>query len=225
MEVAKIYEDEIMVVVNKPAGVKSTEEGVGQGNSIECWAKSKLKNNSGLKRGGVVHRLDIGTSGLMVVAKNALTFDYLQQSFRERQVSKKYLALIEGDLPERGEIMAPIARHRYHFKRMVVEPEGKTAWTLFNIKTRFQKSGRKYALVEVELKTGRTHQIRAHFKYLNWPLVGDKLYGSRAELNLGRPFLHAWRLGLEHPDKGWCQWEAELPGDLAACLKTYEETT
>ena len=217
-----VFEDDCLVVVDKPAGMVTTNEGNVSENTLENWSEENLK--TGLSRGGIVHRLDKGTSGLVIIAKNTNCMENLQNQFKKRIVKKFYVALLGGDLPFEGEVLAPIKRSKYVFGKWGVDPDGKSARTLFKVLDKYKNDGKIYSLVEIELKTGRTHQIRVHFNYLGWPLVGDKTYGGKDNFGLGRPFLEAKRLKFIHPKKMEpVEFNKELSMDLRDHLKLYEK--
>lgn len=217
-----VYEDRDILVVNKPAGWVSTKERKGEkGPTVEEWLKPRV--NKGLRRNGLVHRLDKGTSGLMVAAKNQESLEYLLAEFKERKVEKRYWALVEGEVVAEGQIEAPVGRKRGSWGKFGVVVGGKQARSRFVKMGEYQKRGRRYALVDVAIETGRTHQIRVHFSFLRWPVVGDRLYGGRAG-ELDRPFLHAYRLVFRHPRTSKkMKFEIDLPKDLKEALRGYEE--
>lgn len=213
-----IFEDEEMMVIDKPAGLVVTDEGRKNNETLE----SLLRNKSQLERGGIVHRLDKGTSGLLLVAKTKEALINLKKQFKNREVRKKYLAMVCGDLPFEGEINVPITRSKFGFTKFGVNPEGKESLTLFKLISKYQYNGRKYSLLDIDLKTGRTHQIRVHFRYLGWPLVGDKLYGGEIIGGLDRPFLHAYKISFKHPVSGEIMtFESELAEDLIDVIKQF----
>lgn len=218
-EKAKIvYEDKDILVLNKRAGVVCTKEGRREENTVEDWLKEKF-GDRGLPRMGIVHRLDKGTSGLMVVAKNVESRRIMMAKFKKREIKKTYIALVGGDVSERGEIKVPIGRSNYVFGKFAVKIEGKEAETHFKVVKKFEYLGKKYSLVEIDLKSGRTHQIRVHFSYLGWPLVGDKLYGGEELGGLKRPFLQSARLEFSQPRSGQnLVFESELADDLRGIL-------
>jgi 23S rRNA pseudouridine1911/1915/1917 synthase len=215
-----VYEDEFLAVINKPAGmVVHPGAGVSNGTLANAIAyhfqfneqeianrKSQIAN-----RIGIVHRLDKDTSGLIVVAKSEEIHEKLSEQFRERQVFKSYIALVHGELEENaGEIDAPIAREKHNRTKMAVRAHGRNAISLWKVKKRFEK----FTLLAVEIKTGRTHQIRVHLAYINHPIVGDETYNAgrdktvfdltirKAIQDLGRFFLHAEKLSFTHPESG-----------------------
>lgn len=188
-EIKIVLENNELVIVNKPAGIVTTNENNKSGISVENW----LKND--LPRGGLVHRLDKGTSGLLVAAKNEDTLIRLKKVWKDRGVIKKYLALVSGDFPFEATVEMPIGRDSFKFDRFAVRENGKTAKTIFKKIKKYLLNGKEYSLIEADLKTGRTHQIRVHLKHLRWPIVGDRLYGG--EMFLDRPFLHSYYLKFE----------------------------
>jgi len=212
-----VFEDKNMMVLEKSSGVVTTKEG-GAKDTVEDWLVKNFKWSVKLYRAGIVHRLDKGTSGLLLVAKTKDSLAYLKQQFKKRLVYKEYRALVEGDVSFEGEILLPIVRSRYNFLRWAVGELGKRAWTTFKLIKKIEISEKKYSLVKIVLKTGRTHQIRTHFSYLGWPLVGDKLYGGKLEL-INRPFLHAKRVVLVGVDGVNYEFESDLSDDLRLLLE------
>ncbi|MFA6007449.1 MAG: RluA family pseudouridine synthase [Candidatus Shapirobacteria bacterium] len=214
-----VYQDEDILVLNKKTGVVCTKEDYRSKETLEDWLLEKFGDNK-LPRQGIVHRLDKGTSGLMVVAKTEKMRSELVKKFKSRTIKKTYIALVEGDLPKSGEIKMPISRSKYVFGRFAVSSEGKEAETAFNLIKKYEFLGKFYSLIEIELKTGRTHQIRVHFSYLKWPLVGDFTYGGKEMLDLKRPFLQAKKLSFKQPITGKeLDFECELAPDLKAVLE------
>jgi 23S rRNA pseudouridine1911/1915/1917 synthase len=178
-------------------------------------------NVSGSNRPGIVHRLDKDTSGLMVVAKTDRARESLLAQWQSRTVSKEYIALVRGNVePDEGTIDAPIGRDPLDRKRMAVLPNGRSAVTHFRVSERFGSS----TLVDVELDTGRTHQIRVHFAFIEHPVVGDALYNRISDRFGGtraispRQFLHAAGLGFDLPSRQRLKFHADLPEDLASVL-------
>lgn len=211
-----IYQDKWLLVVNKPAGMVTTREKNTQNKSeyLEDWVKINYPNN--LQRQGIVHRLDKDTSGLVVVARNAEALKELKSQFSNRSITKKYLALVGGDLPAVGDIKMPIKRSSYVFGKFAVDPEGKFAWTEYKVIKKILLDNKYFSMVEVTLKTGRTHQIRVHFAYMGWPLYGDLRYGGVAGVLKGRQFLHACYLKLRHPNSRLeVSFNSNLPDKLA----------
>jgi 23S rRNA pseudouridine1911/1915/1917 synthase len=216
-----IYEDADLVVVNKPAGMVVHPAAGHVGGTLvnAVLAHAPGVNVGGEERPGIVHRLDAETSGLIIVAKNDSALRFLQDQFKKRSVHKKYLALVEGQLtPPRGRIVAPIGRDPKHRQRMAVVTSGgraREAVTVYRTESNFDG----YTLVEAEPQTGRTHQIRVHFAFMGFPIVGDSVYGKKKNrLGLTRQFLHAWRLAFTLPSGRAAEFTAPLPEDLRAVL-------
>jgi 23S rRNA pseudouridine1911/1915/1917 synthase len=225
-----LHEDDHLLVINKPPGLPvHPSAGHERGtlvNALLHHCAGNLSGIGGVARPGIVHRLDLDTSGCLAVAKDDPTHLALSGQFAGRDVEKLYVALVCGHpLPDHGDIRVPIARHPTHRKRMAVaEGSGRDAWTSYRTTERLQES----ALVEVQLHTGRTHQIRVHFKHLRCPLVGDSTYGKRqnqrlkeqAGVSAPRQMLHAWRLAFDHPQSGRrLQFEAPWPEDFRDTLE------
>jgi 23S rRNA pseudouridine1911/1915/1917 synthase len=231
-----IYEDDTVAVVNKPAGlVVHPAAGINSGTLANALAFhfQQLPESGEVPRPGIVHRLDRDTSGLMVVAKTESALEKLADQFRDRTVFKSYLALVHGRVEaETGKIDQPLARDPSNRTRMAVVKGGRQALSLFQVRRRYQR----FTLLDVELKTGRTHQIRVHLSWLKHPVVGDETYGGgrdnsiqdarlRARIrNLGRHFLHAEQLGFVHPvTQSPMQFTAPLPSGLNQLLNDLEE--
>ncbi|MCX6726323.1 MAG: RluA family pseudouridine synthase [Candidatus Shapirobacteria bacterium] len=217
-EIEIIYEDDEMLVINKPTGWVTTRESlkskVESQKYIEDWIKENRPN--GLWREGLVHRLDKGTSGLLVIAKTEKSLTNLQSQFKKRGVVKKYQALVSEKFPFQAEVEMPIGRSNYQFDSFTVMENGKMARTLFKLLGKYRINNRIYSLIEADLKTGRTHQIRVHLKYLKYPIVGDEQYGGERVEWLDRPFLHAYYLEVDSPETGK---RLILEADLAPELK------
>lgn len=219
-----IYEDRDLLVVNKPKGmVVHPSLGHGSGTLVNALLHhcEDLSGINGVERPGIVHRIDKDTSGLLMVAKNDKAHQHLSKQLAEREVERKYVALVHGEIPhEKGLIDAPIARDPNNRQRMAIVDDGKAAITHFRVLKRYPD----YSYVECELETGRTHQIRVHLNYINYPLVGDPLYGPRKTLDLNGQALHAKKLGFIHPQtEEWMEFESELPTYLSDTLKTIEK--
>lgn len=198
-----VYEDDFFLVVNKPAGmVVHPAFGHDTGTLVNAVLAHvpDMSDKEQPERPGIVHRLDKDTSGLIVVAKKPETRDALQRAFRDREVQKFYLALVEGQVSAgHGMITATLGRDPRQRKRMAVVPGGRPAVTEYRVLDRFER----HTYLEVQLHTGRTHQIRVHLAYIGHPVVGDSVYGYRKQrLALGRQFLHAARLVFRHPFTG-----------------------
>ena len=214
-----IYEDDDLLVVDKPAGLTVHPAPGHPSHTLVNAILSHLPELADIGdslRPGIVHRLDKDTSGVMLVAKNEPARLDLMQQFEARSVVKAYLALVKGQLtPESGIIEAPIGRDPRNRKRMAVVTEGKQARTRYHV---IRYIG-NYTLLEVRTETGRTHQIRVHFKAIGYPVVGDSTYGVKSD-HLSRQFLHACRLGFKLPSTGaYVEFTSELPPDLAQALK------
>jgi 23S rRNA pseudouridine1911/1915/1917 synthase len=219
-----VYEDHDIVVVDKPAGVAAHPSVGWDGPSVggALLALGIEMSTSGVaERQGIVSRLDVGTSGLMVLTKTEVAYSRMKQAFRDRVVDKTYHALVQGHPdPSAGTIDAPIARHLKHEYKFAVIPDGKPSVTHYKTLEAFAAA----SLMEIELETGRTHQIRVHFAAFKHSLVGDTLYGcdSKLALKLGmdRQWLHAMKLGFIHPTKGeYVSFESTYPEDLRHSLE------
>lgn len=227
-----VYEDATLLVVNKPAGiVVHPAAGTPSGTLANALAYhfQQLPDAGTGVRPGIVHRLDRDTSGLLVVAKTEAALENLSDQFRDRTVFKSYIALVHGNvLSDSGKIDQPLARDPANRTRMAVVRGGRNALTLYRVGRRFQR----FTLLDVELKTGRTHQIRVHLAWLKHPVVGDEIYGAgrdntirdarlRARIrNLKRHFLHAEKLGFTHPETGqFVKFESPLPANLSELLQ------
>jgi 23S rRNA pseudouridine1911/1915/1917 synthase len=198
-----LYEDADLVAIDKPAGmVVHAGAGVHSGTLVNALLHrfAELSGVGGAMRPGIVHRLDRFTSGVLLVAKNDAAHRGLAEQFAGRQVSKTYLALVEGEVkPESGRIARPIARDPVHRTRMTARlPEGRAAWSEYRVLRRFTG----FTLLEVRIGTGRTHQIRVHLASIKHPVVGDTLYGAASQPELGRHFLHAHRIEFRQPTTG-----------------------
>jgi 23S rRNA pseudouridine1911/1915/1917 synthase len=230
-----VYEDDDLVVVNKPAGmVVHPAAGIDSGTLANALAFhfQQLSTTSGAPRPGIVHRLDKGTSGLLVVAKTENTHEHLADQFRDREVFKSYVALVHGLVEkEGGEIDQPIARDPRNRTRMAVVRGGRPALSIYKVRRRFER----FTLLDVELKTGRTHQIRVHLAWLKHPVAGDEAYGAGRDktvinpvirsriAKLGRQFLHAEQLGFRHPrTEQQMRFTAPLPTELQSMLDEIE---
>ena len=219
-----LSEDDDLLVVNKPAGMV-VHPGAGRitgtlVHALLAHCKS-LPGIGGVERPGIVHRLDRETSGVLVVAKTEVAHQALSRQFKGRLVKKRYLALVHGEVrQDSGRIEAAIGRREHDRKRMGVRQEGgREARTAYRIVRRLSAM----TLLELDLETGRTHQIRVHLSHINHPVVGDQMYGGRRErrraasglLRADRQMLHAWRLGFHHPRTGaWLEVTAPIPEDF-----------
>ena len=218
-----VYDDDEIVVVDKPVGVAAHPSPGWTGPTVIghlAGAGFSISTSGAAERKGIVHRLDVGTSGLMVVAKTEYAYTVLKRAFKERTVKKIYHALVQGHPdPFTGTIDAPIDRHPHHDYKFGVIAGGKPSITHYET----LEAHRFATLLEVHLETGRTHQIRVHMAALKHPCVGDLTYGADPTLaqrvGLERQWLHAMRLGFEHPDTGeYVEYESTYPSDLAAAL-------
>jgi 23S rRNA pseudouridine1911/1915/1917 synthase len=218
-----VYEDDDIVVVDKPVGVAAHPSPGWTGPTVIgglAAAGHRVATSGAAERQGVVHRLDVGTTGLMVVAKTEHAYSVLKAAFRERTVDKHYAALVQGHPdPTRGTIDAPIDRHPTHDYRWAVVAGGRPSVTHYETVEAFRAA----SLLQVRLETGRTHQIRVHLSAVRHPCVGDLTYGAdptlAERLGLDRQWLHASRLGFEHPRDGHrVEVESAPPTDLRRAL-------
>jgi len=218
-----VHDDDHIVVVDKPVGIAAHPSPGWSGPTVIgglAGAGYRVSTSGADERQGIVHRLDVGTSGLMVVAKSERAYTLLKRAFKERTVDKRYHALVQGHPdPLTGTVDAPIDRHPQHAYKWAVVEGGKASITHYET----LEALRAASLLEVKLETGRTHQIRVHMAALRHPCVGDLTYGAdpvlARRLHLSRQWLHAVRLGFEHPDTGeWVEFEAEYPPDLSEAL-------
>jgi 23S rRNA pseudouridine1911/1915/1917 synthase len=221
---AVVAEDDDIVVVDKPAGVAAHPTPGWSGPTVLDGLRATghtIASSGAAERQGIVHRLDAGTSGLMVVAKSEPAYSALKRAFREREVDKRYHALVQGHPdPLRGTVDAPIGRHPAGDGRFAVIAGGRPSVTHYDTLEAFRAA----SLIEVRLETGRTHQIRVHMAALRHPCAGDRLYGAdpvlAERLGLTRQWLHAVRLGFTHPTGGgWAEFHSAYPPDLAHALE------
>lgn len=214
------YEDKDVAVVYKPKGmVVHPAPGHYTGTLVNglMYAITDLSGINGEIRPGVVHRIDKDTSGLLMVAKNDIAHRGLVEQLVDKTVTREYTALVHGHIPhEFGTIEAPIGRNPKERQEMAIVDDGKEAVTHFNVIEKFDQ----YTLVNCQLETGRTHQIRVHMKHIGYPLVGDPKYGRKKTLDLGGQALHAGLLGFEHPITGkYIEKEAPLPEYFEALIE------
>ncbi len=247
-----IFEDEDMLVVDKPSGVTvnksdtthaemTVQDWIEKVVSIKYLVSSIDRNSDFYKRAGIVHRLDKETSGILLVAKTPEAFVELQKQFKERIVEKTYQALAHGELaPAEGEINVPVGRLEYNRKRFGVVAGGRDSVTYYKVISNFKyqihstssghAANEQLSLVELYPKTGRTHQIRVHLKYLNHPVFADELYGGRKTARqdrkmLDRLFLHAAKISFLHPRTGEkVFFESKLAEDLERFLEYLEKS-
>ncbi|HWM75106.1 MAG TPA: RluA family pseudouridine synthase [Nocardioides sp.] len=218
-----IHDDSSIVVIDKPVGVAVHPSPGWRGPTVVghlAGAGFRIATGGAPERQGIVQRLDVGTSGVMVICKSEHAYSLLKNAFRRRTVDKTYHALVQGHPdPLEGTVDAPIGRHPGADYKFAVMDGGRASVTHYET----LEAHRFASLVEVHLETGRTHQIRVHMAALKHPCVGDLTYGAdptlAKRLGLNRQWLHALRLGFEHPDSGhYVTYESEYPDDLAAAL-------
>jgi 23S rRNA pseudouridine1911/1915/1917 synthase len=227
-ELKIIADDDDYVVIDKPVGVAAHPSPGWVGPTVVGALMAEgynITTSGAAERQGIVHRLDVGTSGLMVVAKTERAYTELKRAFKERTPKKIYHAVVQG-LPDplQGTIDAPIGRHPGHDWKFAVLDGGRDSVTHYKVIEAFGRA----SLVEVHLETGRTHQIRVHFSAFGHPCVGDQTYGADpklgAALGLTRQWLHAKRLGFSHPVSGqWVEYESEYPADLDGAVELLGE--
>jgi 23S rRNA pseudouridine1911/1915/1917 synthase len=220
-----VHDDDDLVVVDKPVGVAAHPSPGWTGPTVIgglAAAGFRIATSGAAERQGIVHRLDVGTSGLMVVAKSERAYSLLKQQFRDRTVNKHYHALVQGHPdPLSGTIDAPIGRHPTHDYKWAVTADGKPSVTHYDLIEAFRAA----SLLDIKLETGRTHQIRVHMSAHRHPCAGDLTYGAdptlAKRLGLTRQWLQAVRLGFEHPADGrWVEFERPYPDDLRHALET-----
>lgn len=234
IEIDCVYEDEHILVVNKPAGLVVHPAAGNYSGTLVNALLHRCPNQAALPRAGIVHRLDKETTGLMVVAKTLPAHHNLVSQLQERSVNREYEAVAVGQFTGPGKVNAPIGRHPKQRKQMAVVPHsGKPAVTHYRVLQTY----RQHAHLRLKLETGRTHQIRVHMAHINHPLVGDPLYGGRFKKpagvgpaltqvlkSFGRQALHAAQLGLIHPKtQEYMQWSTPLPDDMQQLLSVLEE--
>ena len=218
-----VHDDDAIVVIDKPVGVAVHPSPGWTGPTVVghlVAAGFRISTSGAAERQGIVQRLDVGTSGVMVIAKSEYAYSVLKNAFRRRTVDKVYHALVQGHPdPLQGTVDAPIGRHPKHDYRFAVMADGKASVTHYET----LEAHRFASLLEVHLETGRTHQIRVHMAALKHPCLGDLTYGAdptlAARVGLTRQWLHAIRVGFEHPDSGeYVEYESEYPADLQHAL-------
>lgn len=217
-----VHDDAHVVVVSKPVGVAAHPSPGWGGLTVVgglAAAGYRIATSGAAERQGIVHRLDVGTSGLMVVAKSERAYTLLKRQFKERTVEKRYHALVQGHPdPMRGTVDAPIDRHPKHDGKWAVLSSGKASVTHYDAIEAFRAA----SLLDVRLETGRTHQIRVHMAALRHPCVGDLTYGAdptlAEHLGLGRQWLHARHLAFDHPDGSRVEYDSSYPQDLQRVL-------
>lgn len=239
MTIQIIYEDSDLLIIDKPAGivVNKSDTTINQ-TTVQEWTEDKLRfevsdvensESDFYKRGGIVHRLDKETSGVLIIAKNVESFEKIQKQFKDRIVKKTYIALAHGKiLPEVGEIDVPVGRLPWNRKQFGIFPGGRESKTLYKVVKYYQDTETNEILSFVELypQSGRTHQIRVHLKYIGHPIFSDFLYAGRKtskkdRRRIERVFLHAFRISFLHPSKNEeVAFESPLPKSLSDFLKT-----
>jgi 23S rRNA pseudouridine1911/1915/1917 synthase len=221
-----VYEDSDVIVINKPRGlVVHPAPGHSSGTVVNALLHhcKDLSGINGSIRPGIVHRIDKDTSGLLMAAKNDTAHASLSAQLKAHTVTRKYIALVHGNVPhERGTVDAPIGRDERDRKMFTVtDKNSRHAVTHFNVIERF---GGDYTLLELQLETGRTHQIRVHMKYIGHPLAGDPMYGRSKTVDLSGQALHAAVLGFEHPKTGeYLEFEAPIPDDMEHVLHSLRQ--
>lgn len=231
MQFSKIYEDNHCLIINKPVGIMVHPDGRSNEETISDILKKEYKEVEDVgdeDREGIVHRLDKDTSGVLMLAKDQETFLFFKRQFKDHQVRKVYRAIVEGNIREdTGMITAPIARARSDFrKRTVVDMFSKDqrgaereAQTRYKVIGRTTHEGKKYTYVECFPITGRTHQIRVHFRSIRHPIIGDELYGSKeGSKEAPRSMLHAYSVTTSLPEKGENTFVAPIPDDMKETL-------
>ncbi|OHO72372.1 pseudouridine synthase [Staphylococcus sp. HMSC036D05] len=214
------YEDEDVAIVYKPKGMVVHPSPGHYTGTLVNGLMYQIKDLSGINgeiRPGIVHRIDKDTSGLLMVAKNDIAHRGLVEQLMDKTVKRKYTALVHGNIPhDYGTVDAPIGRNKNDRQAMSVVDDGKDAVTHFNVLEHFKD----YTLIECELETGRTHQIRVHMKYIGFPLVGDPKYGPKKTLDIGGQALHAGVIGFEHPvTHEYIERSSELPKEFKDLLE------
>ncbi len=224
------------VVVNKPAGMLTHADGHSKEETVASWLLGKYPEIKGVgepillssgeveKKYGIVHRLDKGTSGVLVVAKSQSFFEWMKQEFKARRVEKTYHALVYGALKEkRGVIDRPIARSRSNFKQWSAQRGARGQLRSAVTSYAVLEEGKKFSFLELNPKTGRTHQIRVHLKAVNHPIVGDSLYAPNHadSLGLSRIALHSWKISFLLPTGEKVGIEAPYPQDFKEALKNF----
>ncbi|HOB56380.1 MAG TPA: RluA family pseudouridine synthase [Rhodoglobus sp.] len=219
-----VHDDDDIVVIDKPPGVAAHPSLGWDGPTVLgalAGAGYRIATSGAAERAGIVHRLDVGTSGLMVVAKSESAYSALKRAFHDREVRKIYHAVVQGHPdPLAGTIDAPIGRHPGASWKFAITADGKPSVTHYETLEAFPSA----ALLEIELETGRTHQIRVHMAAQRHPCVGDAMYGAdpsiSSRLGLTRQWLHAFRLGFEHPATGeFVEFSSDYPPDLQHALE------
>jgi 23S rRNA pseudouridine1911/1915/1917 synthase len=230
-----VHEDDELLVIDKPAGLVVHPAAGNPDGTLQNGLLHHDQRLARLPRGGIVHRLDKDTSGLLVVAKTLRAHTSLVTQLQARSIRRQYLAVVSGIPVAGGTVEAPIGRHPSLRTRMAVTPSGKPAVTHYRVKERYSA----HSLLDVRLETGRTHQIRVHLAYVRYPILGDPVYGGRLRLppkasdalirclrGFRRQALHAMRLSLRHPATGAeLGWQAPVPSDMGELIEVLRENT
>lgn len=231
-----IFQNDDLLVINKPSGVVVNRSETTNGDTLQDLIDKEFEINHSdepefIDRSGIVHRLDKETSGAIIIAKNSNAFRLLQGQFKERLVKKEYIALTHGEIsPSKGEINAPVGRLPWNRKRFGVVAGGREASTAYEVEKVYELKGENLSYVRLFPKTGRTHQIRVHLKYINHPIFADELYAGRKTARndrklLDRVFLHAQKITFIDPQtKKEITCEADLPNALKNLLEKLEST-
>jgi len=228
-----IYEDEHLLVINKPAGLVVHPAAGNRDSTLLNALLHHAPDLATLPRAGIVHRIDKDTTGLLVVAKSLKAHASLVDQLQEKTAFREYEAIVQGVMTGGGMVNEPIGRHPTQRTRQAVSHSGKPAVTHYRLIERF----RAHTHIRVQLETGRTHQIRVHMAHIQYPLLGDPVYGGRLRLPKGaseeliealrqfkRQALHARKLGVQHPETGeYIEWESPLPDDFRAMLKVLRD--
>lgn len=235
MEPKIVYEDQFVCVIDKPPGMVVNRAQTTFGDTVQDWFENKRSRGEGEfeQKGGVVHRLDKDTSGLLILAKTPEAYEFLKRQFVNREAAKTYLALVHGQVkPERRIVSLPVGRHPGNPKQFaVIGDKSRTAVTQWQVAGRYQLKNTpdKFTLLELSPLTGRTHQLRVHLKYFHYPIAADPIYGDRKSWKKDliwcpRLWLHAVKLELTHPENRQKMiWESGLPEDLKSALNNLEK--
>jgi len=228
MDTKIIFEDEDILLLNKPSGVVVNRANTTKKPTVQDWLEKylKLKDEGIGRRAGIVHRLDKGTSGILIVAKTTKAFENLQAQFKERSIKKSYQCLVHGKIEiKKGQIIAPVGRLPWNRERFGVLPGGRSSETNYEVISYYKNDKDIFSLVSVFPKTGRTHQIRIHMKHLGYPLVADEFYAGRKtsrkdKIWCPRLFLHAKSISFVHPRTNKkLTFQANFPNDLSKVLQ------
>ena len=229
-----IHQDEELLVLDKPSGwIVNDSSTAKEQQTIQAWIAANFKfkiSNLKLYRNGIVHRLDKETSGILLIAKNKSSFEFLQSQFKQRLVKKSYVALLHGKVePDEGTIEAEVGRLPWNRRRFGVLPGGRSSKTLYKLREVYKSDNEKFSLVDFYPETGRTHQIRIHAKHVEHPVVGDTFYAGRKtsrkdRLWCPRLFLHAAEISFTHPStRGEVKYQSDLPPELESALNLLEK--